>query len=124
MSFISSIISGVISGIFSPITSFFKFRDYIDITKLIEDGKVNVALLEASVQIARENARLLANKVIVALQVLFAVPLAFYYGKIHIWDTALHLGHTDTIVGNVATGDTWILGFLFLHSAITNLVNK
>ncbi len=57
-----------------------------------------------------------------AIENLFAYPLAFYLGKIYIWDAALHLGTTDAVTGGVAEWAMLIIMFLFGKRGIENVV--
>ena len=53
-----------------------------------------------------------------AAENLFAYVTLFYYGKVLVWDAALHLGSTDKVGG----GGRWLGGprclFLFWHSRL------
>lgn len=124
---IQAIISGVIGPITGMVTSIYTQKINLDLEKFKVDGKVDIAVVQAAVAIAQANASLLNNKWMVRLQVAFGTPLAIYYGKCILWDKVLagwtH-GHTDPLTGDISTYSLWIVGFLFMHSAITNWGRK
>lgn len=128
MSFISDLVSGGLSGIISPITTaitaIFTKKEDVSLEKFKVEGKVDLGLIAAYVELMKAKTDLLKNKWIVALQVLFGLPLAFYYGKALVWDAALHLGTTDAMHGQVATWNGWIVAFLFAHSALDSWNRK
>lgn len=126
-SILSSIISGVIGPITNTITAIYTKKEDVSLEKFKVDGKVDVALIGAYVAIAQANAGLLNNKWMVRLQVAFGAPLAVYYGKCILWDKVLgHWtnGSTDPLTGDISTYSLWIVGFLFMHSAITSWGRK
>src|ERR1700759_1802169 len=80
----------LISPITNAITAIFTKKEDVLLEKYKVDGQLDMTVVEA-------HAAILKNQWYALLQALFAVPLAFYYGKVHIWDAALHLGSTDAI---------------------------
>lgn len=119
-----AILSSLISGVLAPL---FTWLNKVQDTKLGEfqiDGQVDTALVNASVLLAQTNATLLNNKWGLALQAMFAVPLAFWFGKCVLWDTTLGLGTTPALKGDIATYGMWIIGYLFMHSAISSWGRK
>lgn len=120
MSLISDIITGVISPVTNAITAIYTKKEDTDLEKFKVDGQVDTALVGAYVSIAQANASLLNNKWMIALQAIFAIPLGVYYGKCILWDKVLALGTTDPLKGDISTYSLWIVGFLFMHSAITS----
>lgn len=124
---LSSIISGVIGPITSAVTAIYTKKEDTILEKFKIDGKVDIALVNATVVIAQANATLLNNKWMIRLQVAFGAPLAIYYGKCILWDKVLadwtH-GSTDPLQGDISTYSMWIVGFLFMHSAISNWGRK
>lgn len=124
---LSSIISGVIGPITGMVTAIYTQKVNLELEEFKVDGKVDVAVVNAAVAIAQANASLLNNKWMVRLQVAFGVPLAFFYGKCIVWDNCLQSwthGHTDPLTGDISTYSLWVVGFLFMHSAITNWGRK
>lgn len=111
MNFISFLASGAISGLLAPFTELGKAW----IVKAADKDKLDT---QFNISTVHEHAEILKQKWMIALQALFAVPLAIYYAKIHVWDAAFHLGTTDAIKGDVATWDMWVMAFLFFHSLI------
>jgi hypothetical protein len=127
MSILSDIITGVISPITNTLTAIVTKKDDVKLEMYKVDGKVDLSLVAAHVSILQAQAGLLNNKWMVRLQVAFGGPLAFYYGKVIVWDKALGSltgGHTDPLDGYVAQWSLWIVSFLFLHSAITTWTRK
>lgn len=124
MSIISDLISGGLAGILQPIASMFNKKEDVTLEKFKIDGKVDIALVQANVSIVQAQSALLQNKIIVWLQVSFGAPLAIYYAKCILWDKVLALGSTDPLTGDIATYSLWIMGFLFLHSAVTSWTRK
>lgn len=123
-SILSSIISGIIGPITTTITAIYTKKEDVSLEKFKVDGQVDMALVTASVTIAQANATLLQNKWIVYLQCGFGLPLMIYYGKCILWDKVFALGSTDALGGDISTYSTWIVGFLFMHSAITSWSRK
>lgn len=124
---ISWIISGVLSPVLNTVTAIFTKKEDVDLEKFKVDGQVDISLVQASVAIAQANAALLNNKWMIRLQVAFGAPLALYYGKCILWDKVLASwthGSTDPLAGDISTYSTWIVGFLFMHSAITSWTRK
>lgn len=119
-----SIISSIVSGVLSPFFSFLNKTEDVKLAEFKVDGQVDIALVNASVAIAQANANLLNNRWALALQAMFAVPLAMWYGKCVLWDTVLGLGTTPALKGDLATYSTWIVGFLFMHSALSTWTRK
>jgi hypothetical protein len=107
--------SGALAGILTPLTSMVTTIFGKKIDAGIETYKVDGAF---DTEVIKAHADILKNQWYIVLQAMFAIPLAFYYGKVHIWDAALHLGSTDAIKGDIATWDMWVMGFLFFHSLI------
>lgn len=123
-----TIISTIFSGLLSPLTSlaqtWLNGKNNIDLQKVIVNGQVDTTLINAQVQIFQAQAELAKTKVMQFLYVVFALPLAFYLGKVYIWDAALHLGTTDAVRGDVSTWAGMIVGFIFFHSALETWVRK
>lgn len=124
LAILSSIISGVIGPITSTITAIYTKKQDVNIESLKVNGQVDTALVAAYVSIAQANATLLNNNAARSLQALFAIPLAVYYGKCILWDKVFGLGSTDPLTGDIGTYSLWIMGFLFMHSAITSWGRK
>lgn len=119
-----AILSSLISGVLAPL---FTWLNKVQDTKLGEfqvDGTVDVAVVNAQVLLAQTNATLLNNKWGLALQGMFAVPLAVWFGKCVLWDTTLGLGTTPALKGDISTYGMWIIGYLFMHSAISSWGRK
>lgn len=123
-SILSSIISGVIGPITNTITAIYTKKEDVSLEKFKVDGKVDVSLIEAQVTLMQMNATLLNNNWGRCLQALFAVPLALWFGKCVLWDTTFGLGTTPALKGDLSTYGMWIMGFLFMHSAITSWGRK
>lgn len=121
---IGEIAKGVSEGIVSPLFSWLNKKEDVQLEKYKVDGKVNSDLINANIQLGIAKIELLKNKWLIALQVLFGVPLAVYYGKILIVDKVLGMGRTDALTGDIQTYSLWIVGFLFAHSAIDRWVRK
>lgn len=119
-----TVISSLISGVLSPFFTFLNKVQDVNLEKFKVDGTVDVAVVGAQVAIAQANASLLNNRWALCLQALFAVPLAVYYGKCILWDKVLGLGSTDPLTGDISTYSLWIMGFLFMHSAVTSWGRK
>lgn len=120
---ISSIISGIIGPITGAITAIYTKKEDVILEKFKVDGQVDMTLVNASVLLAQANASLLNSKWMIRLQVAFGFPLAVYYGKCILWDKVLSEythGHTDALTGDISTYSLWIVGFLFMHSALTS----
>lgn len=124
MGLISEIISGVISPVTGAITAIFTKKEDTALEKFKVDGQVDINLIKAHIVLIQANADLLKNQWIIALQFMFGVPLALWYGKCLIWDGMFGWGFTYPLTGDVATYSTWIVGFLFLHSAISSWNRK
>lgn len=118
MSLISSIFEGLSSGILKPIESIFNKKQDANIEKFKVDGQVDMKLIEAHLLLAQSQNDLRKTQAVQILILLFGLPLAFYYGKILIWDAALHLGYTDAIKGDVALWNKMVVTFLFGASAL------
>jgi hypothetical protein len=96
----------------------FNKKQDANIEKFKVDGQVDMALIQAHLALAQSQNELRKTMAVQALILIFGLPLAFYYGKIHIYDAALHLGSTDAIKGDVALWDKMIVTFLFGASAL------
>lgn len=96
------------SGALSPILDFGKSIIGIFAKKIDDATQEDIAIIRAQ-------AELLRQKWFIALQAMFAIPLAIYYTKAHI-DAAFHTGVTDHMTGEIATWDMWVMAFLFFHS--------
>lgn len=124
---ISSIISGIIGPITNAVTAIYTKKEDTILEKFKVDGQVDMSLVQATVALMTLNADLLKNKWLVWLQCMFGVPLAIYYGKCILWDKVLQSwthGTTDPLRGDISTYSLWIVGFLFMHSAITSWGRK
>lgn len=128
MSIISDIFAGGLSGILSPITNMvtaiYTKKEDTALEKFKVDGKVDVALVQAEVELGKARIDLLKNKWIVGLQVGFGLPLMVYYGKCILWDKVFALGSTDPLGGDIGTYSMWIVGFLFAHSVLDSWGRK
>lgn len=124
MSIITDIIAGFISPVTNTITAIFTKKEDVSLEKFKVDGQVDMALVEANVAIIQAQASLLKSQWLVVLQVGFGVPLMIYYGKCILWDKVFALGSTDPLRGDISTYSLWIVGFLFLHSAVTDWTRK
>lgn len=123
-SIISSIIGGVITPLTNMVTAIYTKKEDVNLEEFKVDGTVDIALVNASVALTQANAGLLGNRWIILLQVGFGLPLMIYYGKCILWDKVLGLGSTDALTGDIGQYSTWIVGFLFLHSAISSWGRK
>lgn len=107
-------------GLLGPLTNlgqtWIKGRNDINLVKANNEIAFDTTLISAQLQLALAKTDLLKNRWLIAVQVGFALPLMFYYGKAHVWDAALHLGSTDAIRGDMATWDGWVMAFLFAHA--------
>lgn len=121
---ISSIIGGVITPLTNMVTAIYTKKEDVNLEEFKVDGTVDIALVNASVALTQANAGLLGNRWIILLQVGFGLPLMIYYGKCILWDKVLGLGSTDALTGDIGQYSTWIVGFLFLHSAISSWGRK
>lgn len=115
-----ALLGSLVSGVLSPLFAFLNKTEDVKLAEFKVDGKVDIALVNAQVAIAQANAALLNNKWALALQALFAIPLAIWFGKCVLWDTVFGWGVTNPLKGDLATYSQWIVGFLFMHSAITS----
>lgn len=110
----------VVSGLIAPLAglgqTWLKGKNDIGLVKANNEIAFDTSLLNAQLQLALAKVDLLKNRWLVGVQVGFSLPLMFYYGKVHTWDAALHLGSTDAIRGDVATWDMWVMAFLFAHA--------
>jgi hypothetical protein len=121
---LSSLISGIISPITNTITAIYTKKEDVSLEKFKVDGQVDLGLIQATTALSQAQASLLGNRWIVFLQVGFGLPLMIYYGKCIVWDKVLAWGSTDPLKGDIGTYSTWIVGFLFLHSALTSWTRK
>lgn len=137
MGFFDGIASGVISGIISPITNtitaiFTKKMD-TDLEKYKVDGQVNVGLMQ------EDTKRLQAQKDLNLVLSQYSTDRIMRYGFIvpvivwwtaYFWDSAFReilpsfTWRVLTPEPAVWTFVTWIFGFIFLHSTITNVFKK
>lgn len=127
MSLISDVITGIISPVTTTISTIFTKHEDVSLEKFKVDGQVDLALVQAHTTLIKLNAELLKNAWMVRLQVAFGGPLALYYAKIIVWDNVLHdltHGFTPALYGDIATFNKWIVGFLFLHSALSDWNRK
>lgn len=125
--FIGWLASGAIAPFLDfgkSIVGIFTHKMDTDVEKFKVSGVTDVALIEAQCRIVLANAELLKNKWLVALQVMFATPLALYYGKCLVYDKMFALGSTDALGGDISTWSMWIVGFLFMHASIMSLGRK
>jgi hypothetical protein len=84
--------------------------------KLAADIKVKG--LEARASVQRAESRWFVNTIIRGL---FAIPVAYYYGKIFIYDKALGLGSTDPLSDELVWTARVIIGFYFLYETTQGL---
>lgn len=113
-----TIISSLLAGIVQPIVSIFTKKEDTALGKYVVDGKVDTALIQAHVELEKSKNDLRHTRAFQILLLAFGLPLAFYYGKIHVYDAALHLGSSDAIRGDVALWDKILITFLFGASAL------
>jgi hypothetical protein len=118
MSLISSIFEGLSSGLFRPFADMFNKKQDANIEKFKIDGQVDITLINAHIALAQSQNDLRKTSAVQVLILLFGLPLAFYYGKVLVWDAALHLGYTDAIHGDVALWNKMVVTFLFGASAL------
>jgi hypothetical protein len=124
MDIIASIISGVISPITNVLGLWLTKHEDVSLEKFKVDGQVDIALVQANLQVFQAQMDLAKSKAMQVLIAAFGLPTAFYYGKCLTWDAALHLGTTDALKGDVATMSMLIVGFIFAHSAIDKWTRK
>ena len=118
MSLVSSIFEGLSSGFLKPIADIFNKKQDANIERFRVDGQVDMKLIEAHLALAQSQNELRKSQAVQFLILLFGLPLAFYYGKILVWDAALHLGYTDAVKGDVAVWNKMVVTFLFGASAL------
>lgn len=118
MSLISDIFSGLSSGLFQPIASIFNKKQDANIEQFKVNGQVDIQLIQAHLALAQSQNEVRKTTAVQVLILLFGLPLAFYYGKILVWDAALHLGYTDAVKGEVAVWNKMVVTFLFGASAL------
>lgn len=121
------IVNAVLGPVLNTITAIWTKKEDVVLGEYKVDGKIDVALVQAAVEVAKVNATLLQNKWMIRLQFAFGAPLAFHFGKCVFWDNDLQYwthGHTDPLTGDIATYSMWIVGFLFLHSAVASWGRK
>lgn len=110
----------LVGGLLGPLTNlgqtWIKGKNDVNLVKANNEISFDTSLINAQLQLALAKTDLLKNRWLVLVQVGFALPLMFYYGKAHVWDAALHLGTTDALHGAIATWDMWVMAFLFAHA--------
>lgn len=119
-----ALLGSLVSGVLSPLFSFLNKTEDVKLGEFKIDGQVDVAVVQASVVLAQANAQLLNNKWALGLQAMFAIPLAIWFGKCVLWDTVFGWGSTPALHGAVATYAEWVVGFIFMHSAISSWGRK
>lgn len=113
-----TIISSLLASVVGPIATIFTKKEDTVLGKYVVDGKVDTALIQAHVELEKSRNDLRHTRAFQILLLAFGLPLAFYYGKIHVYDAALHLGSSDAIKGDVALWDKILITFLFGASAL------
>lgn len=58
------------------------------------------------------------SNIVQYVQLGFALPLMFYFGKVYAWDKALDWGSTPDLSANEWYMAWMILGFFFVHSTV------
>jgi hypothetical protein len=95
-----------IGGIVTSLTSsFFNAKVQMTVAKLGVDRDVAVAMIQSEAQVTAGRAQMWgvigASKLLTYLVIVFAVPVAWYEGKVIVYDTILGFGSTDAIHGDV-----------------------
>jgi len=114
----------IIGKIIDAYSAYAQKKEDVALEKYKVDGRVDSDLILAHVSIIQAQRDLLKNQWLVALQVGFGVPLMIYYGKCVLWDATFGWGHTDPLWGDISKYSLWIVGFLFLHSTISDWGRK
>lgn len=120
MSLISDLIFGGLKGILEPITTMFTKKQDANIEKFKVDGQVDMAAFNAHVSLLQTMNKIRQDHWIIALQWVFAMPLAIYFGKCILYDKVLALGTTDPLRGDIQIWAGMIMVYLFG----TNLLQK
>src|SRR3990167_760842 len=87
-----------------------------DAERIAADVRIKVLEARAAVQVAE--ARWPINGII---RLLFAFPVALYYGKIFLYDKVLGLGSTDPLSADLTWTARVILGFYFLFETVQSV---
>lgn len=128
MGLIADIVAGIFGPFMTSVTAIFTKKEDVKLEEFKVDGKVDLGLVQAHIDIIKAQEDLLKagthDQGTRWLQYLFGYPLGFYYAKIIVWDKILGLGSTDPLKGDVSTYSLWIVGFLFLHSTVTEWGRK
>lgn len=124
MTFWGSIIEGILSPVTNTLTAIFNKKEDTSLEKFRVQGNVDLSLVQAHVQLEQSRNEVRKSAAVQTLILLFGLPLAFYYGKILVWDAALHLGVTDAVKGDVATWNMMVVTFLFGASALQSWSRK
>lgn len=122
----------MLGGLFGTIVSGFFGGGLTTITNAItslQKQKLDAANDEQRMELDRQIANLQARRdVMIAeaqagsklnaiIRAAFAVPVAYYYGKIFLYDKALGLGVTDPLSDDLTWTARVIIGFYFLFEA-------
>ncbi len=90
-----------------------------DAYKARENAKTDQERIAADERIAMLQAQASTQRPIDAfVRILFALPVAVYFGKLFFWDKVLGLGSTDPLSSNLYTVAMVIIGFYFVHSLV------
>lgn len=94
-----------------------------------EKAKTDAERIAADVQIKRLEARAAVqaaeagSRINALVRMLFALPVAIYYGKLFLYDKVLALGATDPLSDDLTWTARVIIGFYFLFEA-ANVVRR
>ena len=110
----------IVNGLLGAYTAKLKSDDSIDQTKARLASQA-IALDTREAELAsQERIALIGHWY--AVENLFGYATVFYYGKVLVWDAALHLGSTDLVRGPVASWAGLVIGFYFgVRGAVTAL---
>jgi hypothetical protein len=83
------------------------------------DAKTEQERIAADERIRTLEARAKAQRPVDALiRVLFALPVALYFGKLFLWDKVLGWGVTDPLSADLRTVAMTIIGFYFVTALV------
>jgi len=85
--------------------------------KARENAKTDQERIAADERIAMLKAQASVQRPIDAvIRILFALPVAIYFGKLYFWDKVLAWGSTDPLSPELDKIAMVIIGFYFIHS--------